>query len=180
MNQTLSTTASQIHAILFHTAEEMSFATLAKMLGVSTTEVAPAVQELVAALEQSGVVVLVQNESVALAVAPTHSELIAAIQKDAFSKELSKAQGEVLAIVAYMGEASKTDIEFIRGVQSVYSIRALVSRGLIAPSGSGRSVVYKPTIELLREFGVSEISELPEYESQSAKIRQLLANNIEA
>ena len=168
--------SSQIHAILFYTAEDMSFAALAKMLNVSIEEIAPAVAELQKTLADTGVILLVQEKNVSLAVAPVHSELIAAIQKDAFSKELSKAQGEVLAIVCYMGQASKTDIEFIRGVQSVYSIRALVSRGLIAPSGSGRSVVYTPTIDMLREFGINNVSELPGYAEQSAKIKQLLEN----
>jgi segregation and condensation protein B len=154
----------------------MSFAALAKTLGVGVEEIALAVAELQAALADTGVILLVQESGVSLAVAPAHSELIAAMQKDAFSKELSKAQGEVLAIVCYMGEASKTDIEFIRGVQSVYSIRALVSRGLIAPSGTGRSVVYMPTIDMLREFGITSVSELPGYAEQSAKVRQLLEN----
>ena len=168
--------ASQIHAILFYTAEDMSFAALAKTLGVGIEDIAPAVAELQEALAHTGVILLVQENIVSLAVASIHSELIAAMQKDAFSKELSKAQGEVLAIVCYMGEASKTDIEFIRGVQSVYSIRALVSRGLIAPSGTGRSVVYTPTVDMLREFGITSVSELPGFAEQSAKVRQLLEN----
>jgi segregation and condensation protein B len=176
MHNPLPTIASQIHAILFYTAEDMSFAALAKTLGVQSEEIGPAVAELQENLVGTGLILLVQENIISLAVAPLHSDLIAAMQKDAFSKELSKAQGEVLAIVCYMGEASKTDIEFIRGVQSVYSIRALVSRGLIAPSGTGRSVVYMPTIDMLREFGITTVSELPGYAEQSIKVRQLLEN----
>ena len=164
----------QIHAILFFTAESQSFDALAKLCGVSVADITPAVQELIEALQGSGVVVLVQNNTVGLAIDESMSGFIAAMQKESFSKELSKAQGETLAIVAYMEGATKTDIEFIRGVNSVYSIRALVARGLIETKGNGRSVSYVPSIDLLREFGITSITELPEFETQSVKIKQLL------
>ncbi|MEI6022699.1 MAG: SMC-Scp complex subunit ScpB [bacterium] len=164
----------QIHAILFFTAEPQSFDALAKLCGVPVADIAPAVQELVQSLQNSGVVVLVQNNTVGLAIDESMSEFIAAMQKESFAKELSKAQGETLAIVAYMEGATKTDIEFIRGVNSVYSIRALVARGLIEAKGNGRSVSYVPSIDLLREFGITSTAELPEFAAQSAKIKQLL------
>lgn len=175
----MNTTAKQIHAILFSTAEPYTFGALAKLLNISESQVQESVVLLQEALKDTGVLLLVQDATITLAVAPEESALITEMQKDAFTKELSKAQGETLAIVAYMGSATKTDIEFIRGVNSVYSIRALVARGLIEAKGSGRSVSYVPTVDLLREFGITNTSELPGYDAQSKKIQELLVANQE-
>ena len=115
-----------------------------------------------------------EGEEVTLATRPEHSSLIETIRKEELSKELSKASAETLSIIAYHAGISKAQIEFIRGVNVSYSLRALSMRGLIEGRGIGRAVGYYPTLQLLEHFGVSKIEELPQYVETAEKITKLL------
>ena len=59
-------------------------------------------------------------------------------------------------------------IEQIRGVDSSYSISALMNKKLIEEAGRlnvpGRPILYRTTPDFLRTFGISSLEELPEIE----------------
>lgn len=73
---------------------------------------------------------------------------------------------EVLAIVAYRQPITIAEIDGIRGVQSDYSLRALLERRLVREVGRkhtpGRPVIYGTTQQFLHLFGLNDLSELPE------------------
>ncbi len=165
-----------IEAILFATSEPQSVGVLASRLGVSKDEVVAALKALGDSLEGHGVVLVTQGDTAALVTHPDQSALIEAIRKEELSKELSKASAETLAIVCYHPEATKAEIEFIRGVNASYSLRALQVRGLIEAKKTegGRSVAYVPTIATLTHFGVSALEQLPQYQETHQKIVELL------
>jgi chromosome segregation and condensation protein ScpB len=52
-------------------------------------------------------------------------------------------------------------------------------RGLIESKGQGRAVGYYPTLELLQHFGITDLTQLPDYAATKAKIDGLL-NGVEA
>lgn len=174
----MSTTLPQsIEAILFATAEPQTFASLAKQLNASTEEITTAVQTLISMFEGHGIAVSELNQVVSLVTRSEHTALIEAIRKDELSKELSKASAETLAVIAYMPGASKSQIEFIRGVNVSYSLRALMMRGLVEAKGNGRAVTYHPTLELLQHYGITSIEGLPAYTETRAKIETLMNNH---
>lgn len=82
--------------------------------------------------------------------------------------KLSAAQLEALTIVAYYQPATKAMVEQIRGVDSTYSISALLNKRLIEEAGRlnvpGRPILYKTTPDFLRTFGLSSLEALPEIE----------------
>lgn len=170
------TLPQSLEAILFATAEPQTYASLAKYLGVDTDAIDGAVKELVAAYENHGVAVVELNQVVSLSTRSEHSMLIESIRKEELSKELSKASAETLAVIAYMSGATKSQIEFIRGVNVSYSLRSLMMRGLVESKGGGRAVTYHPTLELLGHFGITRLEELPDYIATKAKIESLLKN----
>ena len=170
----MSNTTRNIQAILFATAEPQSLTSLAKRLSVSTDEIRTEIDELSHALEGQAYMLVHHADTVALVIRPEQQALIETIRKEELSKDLSKASAEVLAIVAYHPGISKAEIEFIRGVNSAYSIRALLMRGLITAEQSGRSSIYHPTLDLLQSYGIGSINELPQYEEMSKKIEALL------
>lgn len=176
MNPTL---IQSIEAILFATSEPQSFSSLAERLSVSTDEITSAVAALGELLREHGIAVVTYNEQVMLATKPQQSELIETIRKEEFNRELSKASSETLAIVAYYPGATKAHIEFIRGVNGSYTLRALQMRGLIEQRGLGRSVSYHPTLDLLRHFGVEQIEALPQFSQTHQKIVALLERGAE-
>jgi chromosome segregation and condensation protein ScpB len=57
-----------------------------------------------------------------------------------------------------------------------YTLRSLQMRGLIVQEGSGRAVVYRPTIELLQHYGIATVEELPLYAATKQKLEALLLN----
>lgn len=82
--------------------------------------------------------------------------------------KLSASQLEALTIVAYYQPATKAMIEQIRGVDSSYSVSALLNKKLIEESGRlnvpGRPILYRTTPDFLRTFGLSSLEDLPEIE----------------
>lgn len=169
-----NTTAQRIEALLFATASPQSIQTLSSRLGVSEQEVQDALNELEASLSGHAMMLVRDGNESTLATRPDFSALIETIRKEELSKELSKASAETLSAIAYYPGISKVQIEFIRGVNVSYSLRALSMRGLIESRGSGRAVGYFPTLEMLEHFGVSRVEELPQYAETSKKITQLL------
>lgn len=164
----------QIEALLFATADAYSAKALSQRLSVDIEAVREALSVLEASLEGHAMMLVKNGDEVTLATRAEHSALIETVRKEELSKELSKASAETLAIVAYYPGVSKAQIEFIRGVNASYSIRALTMRGLIEQQGGGRAVGYYPTLALLEHFGVAEVSALPQYAETVAKIQQLL------
>lgn len=160
-----------IEAILLATAEPQTYAFLAATLSVDIEAIAYAVEELTTMLQGHGIVVTTLNEVVTLVTDSAYSHIIERIRKDELSKELSKASAETLATIIYTPGITKSQIEFIRGVNGSYTLRALQMRGLIEQKGRA----YHPTLALLEHFGVSHISALPEYAATTAAIASLLA-----
>ena len=82
--------------------------------------------------------------------------------------KLSASQLETLTIVAYYQPATKAMVEQIRGVDSSYSVAALLNKKLIEEAGRlnvpGRPSQYRTTPDFLRTFGISSLEELPAIE----------------
>lgn len=80
--------------------------------------------------------------------------------------KLSASQLETLTIVAYYQPATKAYIEQLRGVDSGYSVSALLTKKLIEECGRlnvpGRPILYRTTPDFLRTFGLQSLDELPE------------------
>ena len=102
--------------------------------------------------------------------------LAAALETDYVTKaletrkppKLSSSQLETLTIIAYYQPATKAMVEQIRGVDSAYSVAALLNKKLIEEAGRlnvpGRPIQYKTTPDFLRTFGLSSLEELPPIE----------------
>lgn len=77
---------------------------------------------------------------------------------------LSGASLEVLAIVAYKGPISRSEISEIRGVDSDGVVKTLVQRGLIEAGGAGgpgSPHLYEVSDEFLERMGLRSVDELP-------------------
>jgi segregation and condensation protein B len=118
---------------------------------------------------------------VALGTAPELSDMIENLQKEELNKDLSKAALETLSVVLYKNGASRAEIDYIRGVNSSFSLRALSVRGLVEKvldSKDNRRYVYKPSMELLSYMGVTSVEELPEFHEVHQET-EVAAKNLE-
>ena len=70
-----------------------------------------------------------------------------------------------MTIIAYYQPATKALVEQIRGVDSAYSVAALLNKKLIEEAGRlnvpGRPIQYRTTPDFLRTFGLTGLEELP-------------------
>ena len=115
------------------------------MAGVDRATVDERLGDLEVALAERGIRVVLNGDRVELATAPEAGALIARyVGADAV--RLSPAALETLAIVAYRQPITKAGIERIRGVDSDYTVRALLHRRLVAEQGRseapGRPILY--------------------------------------
>ena len=157
---------AKIEAVLFFKSEPMRVATLAKLLKVPEGDIKNALEELTEKLAGRGVQLLRKENEIELRTAPEMSTLIETIQKEELTKDLGKAGTETLSIVLYKGPLTRSEIDYIRGVNSTFILRNLLIRGLIekVPNPKDqRSFLYKPTLELLSFLGLRTIEELPEF-----------------
>jgi segregation and condensation protein B len=108
-----------------------------------------------------------KNEEVMLGTSPEASKLIEQITKEELTKDLGKAALETLSVILYKGPVKRSDIDYIRGVNSTFILRNLLIRGLVekkqAPDDA-RASVYSASFELLAHLGVAEIKNLPNFE----------------
>ena len=89
--------------------------------------------------------------------------------------KLSPSQLETLTIIAYYQPATKAYVEQLRGVDSAYSISALLTKKLIEESGRlnvpGRPILYRTTPDFLRTFGLNSLDDLPEIELMNFQVK---------
>lgn len=167
-----------IEAILFWKGEPVSVAWLAKATNKSEMEIKTALEFLESELIGRGVKLICNDGEVMLGTAPAASGLIERLMKEELSRDLGKASLETLTIILYKGPLSRTEIDYIRGVNSSFILRHLQTRGLIekiANPNDARSYHYRPTLDLLTHLGVTKVSELPEHNALREKLEQFTA-----
>lgn len=172
---------SKIEAILFWKGEPVSLAKLGEFLKVSPGEVIEAVKNLKANLAGRGIVLEENNEKYMLGTAPELSSLIEGLQKEELNKDLSKASLETLSILLYKNGASRAEIDYIRGVNSSFTLRALSIRGLVEKTidaKDSRRYIYKPSFDLLSFMGIQSVEDLPGYGEVKNGI-EVAAKNLE-
>ena len=151
-------TESQLEALLFVAEKPLSRREIALLAGVDRATVDERLGDLEVALAGRGIRLILSGEHVELTTAPDAGALIARyVGADAV--RLSPAALETLAIVAYRQPVTRAAIERIRGVDSDYTVRALLHRRLIVEQGRsdapGRPFLYGTGFEFLERFGLT-------------------------
>ncbi len=165
---------SIIESLLFVSSKPLTVKDFCKLLEKSPEEVKPALETLVATRKDCGVVILDNNGEYQMATNAENSTVVKKFLIDELREKLTDASVEVLGIIAYRQPISKAEIEAIRGVNSQYSLRHLLMRGLIEKTPSlndARSFVYQTTTECLSHLGLNSIQDLPEFEKLVEQIK---------
>jgi segregation and condensation protein B len=155
---------AQLEALLFVAEKPLSRAEVARLAGVDRDTVDERLGDLEVSLAGRGIRLVLSGDRVELTTAPEAGVLIARyVGADAV--RLSPAALETLAIIAYRQPVTKAGIERIRGVDSDYTVRALLHRRLIVEQGRseapGRPILYGTGFEFLERFGITSLEELP-------------------
>ncbi len=156
-----------LEAILFASGERMELSRLAAVLETDESEVEAAADALSNQLsyERRGIRVIKLERGYQMVSSGEMADYVTRALETRKPPKLSSSQLEALTIVAYYQPATKAMVERIRGVDSAYSIAALLNKKLIEEAGRlnvpGRPIQYKTTPDFLRTFGLSSLEELP-------------------
>lgn len=166
--------AQKVHALLFSEGGALTYKQLARSLAVPEFEVRQALHALSKQLAGTGLALIQSDTEATLAIQHDAREVVVQRLKEEEEKNIGDAGLEILAVLLYEGPSTRSEIDYVRGVNSSSTIRTLLSRGLVERSGNpedGREYIYRPTTELLAHLGVSGRENLPEYATLSAELK---------
>lgn len=162
-----------IEAILFAAGERVEVSRLAGTLETDEQDVMAAADALASRLayERRGIRILKLEKGYQMVSSGEMADYVTKCLETRKPPKLSSSQLEALTIVAYYQPATKAMVEQIRGVDSSYSVAALLNKHLIEEAGRlnvpGRPIQYRTTSDFLRTFGLSSLDELPPIEKIS-------------
>jgi len=154
-----------IEGLLFYRGTPLKKAALCKEFSVDETGLNAAISALHVRLEAGALRLIETDTDIQLVTAPALAPFIEQIRKADLKKDIGKAGAETLAIILYRKTATRSEIDHIRGVNSSFILRNLMTRGLIerqqAAKGSGYSFSITPA--LLAHLGVTSTQALTDF-----------------
>jgi segregation and condensation protein B len=160
-----------IEALIFVSDEPITVRKLALILeGESEQDIEAACEQLIEDYNARGSGIEIRRIAggYRLSTRPELSEYVRRFLKSQPSARLSLAALETLAVIAYKQPITIPEILEIRGVTSTSAIKTLLDRRLISARGHkdvvGRPMLYGTSKEFLMQFGLNDLSELPNLE----------------
>jgi segregation and condensation protein B len=158
---------SVIESLLFVAGRPLDFGELRRLLLVEERRLREATRSLAAECEAQGRGLRVQllGNTAQFVSAPENARFVAALLGLPTQVKLTTAALETLAVVAYRQPITRSQIEFIRGVNSDRALASLVQYVLVIDVGRaatvGRPTLFGTTSEFLQQFGLSSLEALP-------------------
>ena len=162
-----------IEAILFAAGERIDVNRLAMALEAEPSEIIAAADALADdfSFNRRGIRIMRLEDGYQMVSSGEMADYITKALETRKPPKLSASQLETLTIIAYYQPATKAMVEQIRGVDSAYSITALLNKRLIEDAGRlnvpGRPIQYRTTPDFLRTFNLNSLEDLPEIEKVS-------------
>lgn len=159
-----------IEAILFAAGEPVELSRLSMTLEADERDVEAAANSLADELSfnRRGIRIIRLEKEYQMVSSGEMADYITKCLETRKPPKLSASQLETLTIIAYYQPATKAMVEQIRGVDSAYSVSALLNKKLIEDAGRmnvpGRPILYRTTPDFLRTFGLNSLEELPPIE----------------
>ena len=159
-----------IEAILFASGERVELSRLAMALEADEADVEAAVNALAdeLAFQRRGIRILRLEKGYQMVSSGEMADYITKCLETRKPPKLSSSQLETLTIIAYYQPATRALVDQIRGVDSAYSVSALLNKKLIEDAGRlnvpGRPILYRTTPDFLRTFGLASLEDLPPIE----------------
>lgn len=160
---------NKIEAIIFLSKEPLTIDELSKYFKLEREKIEETVNELKEDKKSTGINLKFDKEVLSFVTNPICGEEI----KNFFNpelkiKKLSKSTMETLAIIAYKGPITKSEIELIRGVSAEKAVGNLLEKNLIYISGKKKSIgtpnLYCVTEDFYSYLNIDAAENLPGYD----------------
>ena len=168
-----------IEAILFAAGDPVGVDRMAIAIGAGRDQIEENLKALmdVYSFERRGMRIIRLEDAYQMVSAQELSEVISRALETRKPPKLSASALETLTVIAYYQPTTKAFVEQIRGVDSSYTISALLNKKLIEEQGRlsvpGRPILYGTTPDFLRTFGIASLDDLPEVDLPKAQTQQL-------
>lgn len=167
-----------LEAVLFAEGGPVQKKRLVVLLGIDEAMLTAGLAGLSGSLQGRGLALIETASEAELRTTPDAAPVIEKLRQGERSRDLGKASLETLAIILYQGGATRSEVDWVRGVNSAAALRSLLMRGLIE-KGEGladrRRARYTATSEALAHLGVSRIEDLPHYAELTGSLGQAAA-----
>jgi segregation and condensation protein B len=161
-----------VEALIFASDEEITTKEIKDLLdgfkiSVSLKEIDSSIDELNSDYEQNSNAfeILKVAGGYVFATRRKFSHFLGKLSAETQKKKLSQSAIETLAIIAYKQPITRTEIEFVRGVNVDYIVNSLLERDLITikgrANGPGRPILYGTTASFLKVLGLNALEDLP-------------------
>lgn len=169
-----------IESILFVSGKAVEESFIREKLEITGKQYSQALDELLKQYSgDSGIHLLRFNKKIQFASNPNYAKQVEAVLNPIKERELTNAMLETLAIVAYKQPITRIEIEEIRSVDCTYAVQNLMRLGMIEVIGRkdtiGKPLLFGTTDDFLKRFSISEIQDLPDYETLLEKLQEISA-----
>lgn len=157
-----------IEAILFTMGDSVEIDKIALAIGHDKTTTKKIIHNMMDKYEQEnrGIKICELDNSYQMCTKQSMYEYLIKVASQPKKHVLTDVLLETLSIIAYKQPVTRSEIEKIRGVKCDHAINKLIEYNLIDEVGRldapGRPLLFGTTEEFLRQFGVTNIEELPE------------------
>ena len=161
---------SMLESLMYIWGEPLDVKDAADAAEITKEEALDCFLELMNEYEQEGRGIMIRRvkNSFQFATRAENADAIERLCRPVKTKKLTQAALETLAIVAYKQPVTRSEIDSIRGIKSDRIIEGLIKKDLICEKGRsegiGRPILYATTDNFLKQFGLTNIKELPEFE----------------
>ena len=162
---------SKIESLLFISGKPLAPKEIAGIIGekIAVKEINAAIDELVKdyQAQNRGVRIIKNANETQMVTAGDNAETVQNFIKAETISELTKPSIEALTIIAYRGPIAKWELERIRGINCSLILRNLMLRGLVEEKvdNQKKETYYAITLDFLKYLGISDATQLPDYES---------------
>ena len=169
---------SIIEAVLFAAGDPVELERLADIVDVDKRSLREILKKMMDSynFERRGIHIIRVQDSYQMCTNGVYAEYIGRLAEPPRKQNLSNAALEVLSIVAYKQPVTRSTIEHIRGVNCDYIVNRLIERNFIEEKGRleapGRPILFGTTQHFMRAFGISELDELPEFDSLGQTVEE--------
>lgn len=170
----------KIEGVLFYKGNPVTKSALAVLFDAPEAEIETALSTLQESLSNRGLALVSTTTEVQLVTDPKLDTFIEDIRRDELKRDIGKAGAETLAIILYKEPVTRAEIDRIRGVNSSFILRNLLTRGLITKVEGARGTAYSTSTALLMHLGVQNKSSLPQYASVLDTLEQFEAEAAES
>ena len=167
----------RVETIVFLSKEQLTIEELAKFYEVELSKMEEILSNLKEKRKTSGINVKIENGIIMLVSNPLYGEDVKRFFNPEMKiKKLTRSTMETLAIIAYKGPITKTQIEQIRGVNVEKTMTNLLEKNLVYISGKKKTIgtpnLYEVTEDFYSYLNINGKEELPGFE-QYEKIELL-------